>query len=107
MSRVTVVFIATALLLGAQSVAVADVFDWVAARGVKSSLSDACEEDPACLKDLDDQFDACLEKSDFLKYMNAPTSEEDKYLDSTFDYIMSCIVDENGEPWFAMPEDDA
>jgi hypothetical protein len=102
------VIITLAVLCGlGSSQARADVIDWVTAKMVKDQLSDACGEDSDCAQAVDKQFDACLEKSDFLKYMNSPKSEEDKYLDSTFDFLYSCIVDKDGYPYFQAPEEDA
>ena len=94
-----------ALLLLAHLYATADVLDDAAAKMVKASLKDVCEDDKECLKALDKHFDACLKKSDFQKYMNASAAEEDKYLASTFKSLYACIVDENGQPIFEEPEE--
>jgi hypothetical protein len=93
-----------ALLLLVYPYAIADLADDAAAKMVKSSLKDVCEDDKDCLKAVDQQFDACLRKSDFKKYMDASPADEDKYLDSTFKYLYSCIVDADGDPLFTESE---
>ena len=94
-----------ALLLLGSLQATADVLDDAAAKMVKASLKDVCEDDTDCVKAVDKQFDACLEKSDFRKYMNASAADEDKYLASTFKHLYACIVDQDGDPYFAPPEE--
>lgn len=79
--------------------------DAAAAKMVKTTLRETCEDDAACRRAVDEQFDACLKKSDFKKYMNASEAEEDKYLDSTFKHLYSCIVSKDGEPYFAPAEE--
>jgi hypothetical protein len=94
-----------ALLLLGSLHATADVFDDTAAKKAKSSLKEACEDDTECVQAVDSQFDACLKDSDFEKYMNASPAEEDKYLASTFNHLYSCIVNQEGEPYFTAPEE--
>ena len=92
------------LLFAAHLSAAADVMDDAAAKMLKMSLKEVCEDDKECTSAVDEQFDACLAKSDFLKYMNASAADEDKYLDSTFKFLYTCIVDEGGNPYFEAPE---
>jgi hypothetical protein len=94
-----------ALLLLGWLHATADALDDAAAKTAKSTLKEACEDDAECVEAVDSQFDACLKQSDFKKYMNASPAEEDKYLASTFNHLYSCIVNQEGEPYFAAPEE--
>jgi hypothetical protein len=94
-----------ALLLLGWLHATADASDDAAAKMVKSSLKEVCGDDAECTEAVDSQFDACLKKSDFKKYMDASPAEEDKYLASTFDHLYSCIVNRKGEPYFGASEE--
>jgi hypothetical protein len=64
-----------------------------------------CGDDKECLKAVDEQFDACLRKSDFKKYIQGVASRGDKYLASVNAYLSSCIVNRDGEPYFTVPEE--
>jgi hypothetical protein len=91
----------TLLLLSHLHAAAADVEAAAVAKAVKASLKEVCKDDRECLKAVDEQFDACLSKSDFKKFIDASPAEEDRYLASTNTYLLSCIVNRDGKPYFS------
>jgi len=93
------------LLLLSHPHAIADEAADVAAKTAKAGLKEVCEDDKECLKAVDEQFDTCLKKSDFKKYINASPAEQERYMVSTRAYLFSCIVNRNGEPYFTAPEE--
>lgn len=78
-------------------------FNTAGAQYLKLGLKKACfEEDPACVAAVNDQFDACHEKYEkkWDAYMNSSTSDEDELLKLYSEKMYSCIVDDNGNPYF-------
>ncbi len=68
---------------------------------IKWILVDACAGNDLCVGAVDAQLQGCLGNSDYRKFMDASTDEEeDLYLDKTLDQIAKCVVDENGKPFF-------
>lgn len=69
---------------------------------LKKSLKDTCGEDPACVAAVEKQFGPCHSKyeADWNKYMNSSSAKEDELLKIYSEKLYSCIVDENGEPYF-------
>ena len=70
---------------------------------LKSSMIDSCgQDDPQCVKDVEEQFGPCHEKyrSHWDNYMAAPPETEDKYLKLYSESLYACVVDPQGIPYF-------
>lgn len=61
-------------------------------------LTDLCGDDKDCLAAIKDQTKACMEKSDWRKYLKDPDNKEELKRFTTEFY--ACIVDPNGKPYF-------
>ena len=70
---------------------------------LKSELRDVCgEDDPECIASVDNQFDACQDRyeKEWGEYMNSVPSKEEGLMEVYSKKMYSCIVDDNGEPYF-------
>ena len=72
---------------------------------VRSGLTEACgKQDKTCIAAVNAQFDACHKKynKEWHAYMNAGWFvDDDKLLDIYTKRITGCIVDADGDPYFA------
>ncbi len=65
-------------------------------------LIDLCEEEKACVNAVETQLKSCLEKSDWRRYLE---NDEDEAEYQRFTSVLySCIVDEEGQPYFESSE---
>lgn len=71
----------------------------------KTGLIEACgKQDKACITAVNTQFDACHKKynKEWHAYMNAGLfADDDKLLEIYINHIFGCIVDADGDPYFA------
>jgi hypothetical protein len=68
---------------------------------IKWILLEACADNGQCSAAVDKQLKSCLQKSDYKKFMDATSEEEeDRYLDKTLEQVAQCILDESGKPYF-------
>ena len=78
----------------------------VATVSVKYTLLDICgTEDEMCISIVEKQFEPCQKKyrNEWEKYMNASLFNDEESLDDYINKMISCIVDEDGNPYFYMP----
>ena len=63
-------------------------------------LVNLCDKDDKCINSVKTQIKGCMEKSDWRKFMENQDSNEE--LERFTDEFYSCIVDENGNPYFEL-----
>jgi hypothetical protein len=61
-------------------------------------LTDLCGEDEACIAAVKDQTRACMEKSDWYKYVSDQDNQAE--LDRFTTAFYACLVDPDGNPYF-------
>lgn len=72
------------------------VFRYTLEKGLLSTCGD---EDKACQEAVKSQISACMETSNWRQYLENQDSEEE--FQRFIEEFYSCIVDENGEPYFS------
>lgn len=72
--------------------------EFVFKKTLELSLQELCDGDEACDKALEEQITPCMEKSDWRAFLNNEDDEEE--LSRFTREFYSCIVDEEGKPYF-------
>lgn len=60
-------------------------------------LKDDCGDDKECVHAVEEQIEACMEKSDWKRYVE---NDDDKELERFVNLFFPCFMDPNGNPYF-------
>ncbi len=74
---------------------------------LKQRMLEICKEDKACLAAVDEQYASCEARHarEWLAYLHAGPAREDALLSDYMSKLFSCVVDKDGDAYFAYKPD--
>ena len=67
---------------------------------LKYGLTENCDKDKECIAAVEEQLPSCIEKGDYKTVLRAKGEQEAVEHERFSRFLFSCIVDENGNPYF-------